>query len=101
MLDCSKFSHSVINVHIQISSTILNASQNTFPFMQFPSMAPLQNALPSGQPASHLVHTPGYGNPTSPWMPHQLPSNLSQLPLQGPYPPTMPSSKMSHDASQV
>lgn len=63
-------------------------------FMQFPSMAPLQNALPSGQPAPNLIHNPGYGNPTSTWMPHQPPSNIPQLPPQGPYQPTLPSSKM-------
>ncbi|XP_022157559.1 probable ADP-ribosylation factor GTPase-activating protein AGD14 [Momordica charantia] len=58
---------------------------------QFPSMAPLQNALPSGQPTSNLMHSSGYGNPTSTWMPLQPPSNLSQLPPQAPYPSTMPS----------
>ncbi|XP_022965600.1 probable ADP-ribosylation factor GTPase-activating protein AGD14 [Cucurbita maxima] len=56
---------------------------------QFPSMAPLQNALPSGQPGSNLVRTPGYGNPASAWIPQQPPSNLSHLPPQASYPSTM------------
>ncbi|XP_038890019.1 probable ADP-ribosylation factor GTPase-activating protein AGD14 isoform X3 [Benincasa hispida] len=73
------------------SSTSTNPFDLSSEQPQFPSMASLQNALPSGQPTSNLIHNPGYGNPTSTWMPHQPPSNLLQLPPQGPYPSTMPS----------
>ncbi|XP_008458192.2 probable ADP-ribosylation factor GTPase-activating protein AGD14 [Cucumis melo] len=73
------------------SSTSTNPFDLSSEQPQFPSMAPLQNALPSGQPAPNLIHNPGYGNPTSTWMPHQPPSNIPQLPPQGPYQPTLPS----------
>lgn len=52
--------------------------------MQFPSMAPLQGALPNVQPASGLMRTSSYGTPPSVWMAPQAPPYASALPPPAP-----------------
>lgn len=52
--------------------------------MQFPSMAPLQGALPNVQPASGLLRTSSYGTPPSVWMAPQAPPYASALPPPAP-----------------
>ena len=55
--------------------------------MQFPSMAPLQGALPKTATSSGLLHTPNYGAPP------YAPQILAQTPS---YAPTNPTSKQSY-----
>nr|POE81244.1 isoform 2 of probable adp-ribosylation factor gtpase-activating protein agd14 [Quercus suber] len=50
----------------------------------FPSMAPLQGALPNVQPASGLMRTSSYGTPSSVWMAPQAPPYASALPPPAP-----------------
>lgn len=50
----------------------------------FPSMAPLQGALPNVQPASGLMRTSSYGTPPSVWMAPQAPPYASALPPPAP-----------------
>ncbi|PWA66733.1 NSP (nuclear shuttle protein)-interacting GTPase [Artemisia annua] len=56
----------------------------------FPSMAPLQGALPNMAPPAGMPPTSGMGNAAPSWMPHQASHPLA-MPPQGPYGSTMPS----------
>lgn len=56
----------------------------------FPSMAPLQGALPNMAPPAGMPPTSSMGNPAQSWMPHQASHPLA-MPSQGPYGSAMPS----------